>query len=193
MCPSSVRDRINSMRLLNERVQRCKRMIIWLTIERYRYKRATSFSHAGPSTVFVVLSTIFYPFTLVLMNDVMAARLFGYKCNCISYDNFITMLADGLRYVGDSLGLDCVAYTMIQHLCQSNRSIVSDSGLTLERWGMETVYAVHLPVETNELVLICSSHFWITSQSLIIVVGRDRVSNGNSCLNNRVTGVCLVC
>lgn len=43
------------------------------------------------------------------------------------------MLADGLRYVSDSLGLDCVAYTMVQHLCQSNRSIVSDSGLTLER------------------------------------------------------------
>ena len=53
-------------------------------------------------------------------------------CSC-SYDNFISMIADSMRYVGNTLGLDCVAYTMVQHLCQSNRSFVSDSGLDLEK------------------------------------------------------------
>ncbi|CAM9931475.1 unnamed protein product, partial [Ectocarpus sp. 12 AP-2014] len=51
-----------------------------------------------------------------------------------SYDNFISMVADSMKFVGKTLGLDCMAYTMVQHLCQSNRSFVSDSGLDLERW-----------------------------------------------------------
>lgn len=50
-----------------------------------------------------------------------------------SYDNFISMVADSMRFMGNTLGLDCVAYTMVQHLCQSNRSFVSDSGLDLEK------------------------------------------------------------
>lgn len=60
-------------------------------------------------------------------------------CTCVcpfcvfSYDNFISMVADSMRYVGNTLGLDCVAFTMVQHLCQTNRSFVSDSGLTLEK------------------------------------------------------------
>lgn len=44
------------------------------------------------------------------------------------------MVADSMRFVGNTLGLDCVAYTMVQHLCQSHRSFVSDSGLDLERY-----------------------------------------------------------
>lgn len=39
-----------------------------------------------------------------------------------------------MRYLG-IIALDCVAYTMMQHLCQTNRSFVSDSGLTLERYA----------------------------------------------------------
>lgn len=50
-----------------------------------------------------------------------------------SYDNFISMVADSMKFVGKALGLDCIAFTMVQHLCQTKRSFVSDSGLTLER------------------------------------------------------------
>lgn len=64
------------------------------------------------------------------------AGLVSFRCVVFlvfSYDNFISMVADSMRYVGSTLGLDCVAYTMVQHLCQTNRSFVSDSGLTLEK------------------------------------------------------------
>ncbi|CAM9707019.1 unnamed protein product, partial [Hapterophycus canaliculatus] len=37
-----------------------------------------------------------------------------------SYDNFISMVADSMKFVGNTLALDCVAYTMVQHLCQTN-------------------------------------------------------------------------
>ncbi|CAN0534905.1 unnamed protein product, partial [Ectocarpus sp. 8 AP-2014] len=33
-----------------------------------------------------------------------------------SYDNFISMVADSMKFVGKTLGLDCMAYTMVQHL-----------------------------------------------------------------------------
>ena len=51
-----------------------------------------------------------------------------------SYDNFITMVVDSMRFVGQALGLDCVAFTMMQHISQSNRRFVSESGLDLERY-----------------------------------------------------------
>lgn len=55
----------------------------------------------------------------------------------ISYDNFITMVVDSLRFVGHALGLDCIAFTMVQHISQSNRRFVSESGLDLERYDSE--------------------------------------------------------